>query len=535
MSRPEQKSDLRWLARIRSSRAADPLLCPETFDLISARRARPGAPPDAAPGATAAVQLVHDRFYVLLFGALVARMREHGLIDARLVAIAGSGAMGRGWAARAARGDVAGRLRDAPWIRAYGDLVEGVGCRLVHAASLRESIAERRLAHELWSALRTSREPSTLRVDGIELLDLLIDSYLRLRPSPRFDASDPLVLDLLRASIRAVRRASRWFTMARPRVYLTSYASYLAHGVPVRVALAQDIPVWSFGNLGRFGKRLTRDDPFHTRDASDYARRFAMLPHHDARLDEARAGLQSRLAGTVDAATSYMRRSAYAYSETPLPEGLAGAVVVFLHDFYDSPHVFQDLVFTDFWRWLAFTVETLDAAGIACFLKPHPNQIVDSDHAVAEFRAAYPAARWLTSEATNTRLAHAGIAAGVTVYGTVAHELAYLGVSSIACARHPHHSFGFCRTARSVGEYQALLRTAREAPMSREAMRREALAFYYMHNLEGSDLERELRDGFVEFWRASNVKPYEDERLLDAFRRFAELPSFSAFARALIA
>ena len=65
-------------------------------------------------------------------------------------------------------------------------------------------------------------------------------------------------------------------------------------------------------------------------------------------------------------------------------------------------------------------------------------------------------------------------------------------------------------------------------------MQREALAFYYMHNLEGSDVERELRDGFVEFWRASNVKPCTDERLLDAFQKFAGLPSFTTFARALI-
>jgi len=513
---------------------SDPLLTPATFDLIGARRAPSGSMSGHQPRAGVAVQLAHDRFYVLLFGALIARMREHESIDARLVTIAGSGAMGRGWAARAARSALAARLRDAPWIRAYGNLVDGVGCRLLDPVSPRHWVEEGRLARDLWSALRASPDMSTLQVDGIEVADLLVDSYLRLRPSPRFDPSDPFLLELLRASIRVVRRARAWFTAVRPRVYLTSYATYLAHGIPARVALAQGIPVWSFGNLGRFGKQLTRDDPFHTRDASDYARRFAQLPEPKACLDEARAGLESRLSGKVDAATSYMRRSAYATSAAELPQGLDGAVVVFLHDFFDSPHVYQGLVFTDFWRWLTVTVETLDAAGIDCFLKPHPNQIVGSDLAVAEFRAAHPATRWLTADTSNAQLARAGIACGVTAYGTVAHELAYLGVPSIACARHPHHAFGFCRTARNVAEYQSLLRSARVAPMSREAMQREALAFYYMHNHEGSQRERELRDGFVEFWRASNVQPYSSGQLLDAFRRFTTLPSFSAFARDLV-
>jgi hypothetical protein len=516
-----------------AARSADPVLSPATFALVG-HRARQRPVSGSRPGAVVAVQLVCDRFYVLLFGALVARMREHHSIDARLVAIAGSGSMGRGWAARAARTAMAARIRDLPWIRAYGDVVDGVGCRLVDPVSAGAYVDERRLARALWDTLCARPEQPSLQVDGIELADLLIDSYLRLRPSPRFDPTDPFLLDLLRGSIRAVRRARAWFTAASPRVYLTSYTSYLAHGVPVRVALALGVPVWSFGNLGRFGKQLTRDDPFHTRDASDYAYRFAQQSEPEARLADARRGLESRLAGGVDAATSYMRRSAYASPTATLPEGLDGAVVVFLHDFYDSPHVFQDLVFPDFWRWLAVTVETLEAAGIPFFLKPHPNQIVDSDRAVAEFQATYPAARWLSAETTNTQLARAGIACGVTVYGTVAHELAYLGVPSIACARHPHHSFGFCRTARSLAEYQALLRTARTAPMSREAMEREALAFYYMHNHEGSNLERELRDGFVEFWRASNVQPYSTQQLLDAFRRFAALPSFSTFARDLI-
>jgi len=520
--------------RVLAAWKSDPLLTPATFDLIDARRAQPRSRSDAQPRAGVAVELVYDRFYVLLFGALIARMREHRLIDARLVAIPASGTMGCGWSQRVARGAIAARLRDSPWIRGYGDIVDGIGCRLVDPVLPYSLIEEKRLARALWSKLREQPDLQALRVDGIEVADLLIDSYLRLRPSPRFDASDPLLLELLCMAIRAVRRAREWFAEFQPLVYLTSYSSYVAHGVSVRVALAQGIPVWSFGNLSRFGKRLTRDDPFHTRDASDYAQRFAAVSDPEACLSEARAGLESRLSGAVDAATSYMRQSAYSCPTVDLPAGLDGAVVVFLHDFYDSPHVFHDLIFTDFWRWLAVTVETLDAAGIPCFLKPHPNQIVDSDRAVAEFRATYPAVRWLSAGTSNSQLASAGIACGVTAYGTVAHELAYLGVPSIACARHPHHSFGFCRTARSLTEYLELLRTARVATMSHEAMQREALAFYYMHNLEGSERERELQEGFIEFWRASNVSPYSAERLLDAFRQFTTLPSFNDFARDLV-
>jgi hypothetical protein len=334
--------------------------------------------------------------------------------------------------------------------------------------------------------------------------------------------------------MRDVRLAHRYFGQVRPRWYLTSYSTYLEHGIPARVALSHGVDVWSFGNLNQFGKKLTVTDAYHTADTSRYAETFAALDSQPSLLDAAQVQLAGRLEGRIDAATSYMRRSAYGASDEPLPPGLKGAVVVFLHDFYDSPHVYPDLVFVDFWQWICFTIDTLQAHRTPFFLKPHPNQIALSDQALDLLRQRYPDLRWVSSSVTNVQLVDAGIVCGVTVYGTVAHELAYLGVSTIACARHPHHAFDFCRTAHTRIEYVELLRTYATPALSRQDMRRQALAFYYMHNLYDAGDHAVLRDAFVRFWRACNVGSVSKAELMQAFHALVQLPAFDRFVAGMV-
>lgn len=479
-----------------------------------------------------AFQSVSDKFYFLLFGALRARMAARAdLVVVRSV----SGAVGSGCSAELKRSALVSWLWSGSWIRAYGPAIDRVAYR---CATWRYPVADARdwiRSRALWMNLQAQAggENYTLQVDGIEVADLVISSYLRFKPAPHFSASDPFVRRLIWQALRDVRQAHTYFGRVRPRWYLTSYTTYLEHGIPARVALQHGVDVWSFGNLSRFGKQLTMSDPYQTVNSSRYREDFEALGPAADQLEAARVQLEKRLSGGIDAATSYMRRSAYGASGEPVPTGLDGAVVVFLHDFYDSPHVYPDLVFNDFWQWICFTIEALQAQGTSFFLKPHPNQIELSDEALVLLRRKYPGLRWVPDAVNNVQLAQAGIACGVTVYGTVAHELAYLGVPSIACARHPHHAFDFCRTARTRAAYAGLLKTHTTLPVSREEMRRQALAFYYMHNLYGVGDQSALREAFVHFWKTSNVGVTTEQELMQAFLTLARLPAFDRFVAAL--
>lgn len=370
------------------------------------------------------------------------------------------------------------------WIGAYRSFCDGVGYRSVSLRAISDGIDFLR-AWRIWRGLPDKQGLVQLSINRVPVGDLVYDSYLRYRPAPTVDLEDRYLLLVLWQAHRDVRRAQRYFGRTKPSFYLTSYSTYIQHGIAVRVALLQGTRVFSFANYQTFMKELSLGDWVHTSNADGYAREFARLPHQEEKLAAAEQALSTRIAGGIDAATAYMKKSAYAESGAAVPD-VRGAVVVFLHDFYDSPHVYREMVFPDFWEWICLTIETLRASGIPFFLKPHPNQISLSDAALAELQRTYPGLAMISPAVTNNQLAEAGMACAVTVYGTVAHEMAFLGVPTIACAHHPHISFGFCRTARSRCEYVELLRNARRIVMDKAQMRRESLMFYYMHNLNRS-------------------------------------------------
>lgn len=497
---------------------------PRSFDFLAFTRA------SGKPVAVLALQSVCDRFYFLLFGAIRARLGARVPIRADLVMTQSvNGAIGTGPLAELKRSAPAAWLRCAQWVRAYGSWLDRIAYRCASWTSPMADVQAWVQSKRLWQMLRTQTGEFSLQLNGVEIADLLIDSYLRFKPAPAFAVHDPFVRRLIWQALRDERQARAYFERVRPAWYLSSHSTYLEHGIAVRVALAHGVEVWSFGNLNGLGKKLSLEDSFHTPDFSAYNRDFNVLDRQEERLAEAQVQLERRLSGGIDPATSYMRQSAYANTEVSVPPNLKGAVVVFLHDFYDSPHVYPELVFNDFWEWACLTITTLQEAGLVLFLKPHPNQIALSDEAISRLREHYPGLNWLPSGISNVQLAKAGIACGVTVYGTVAHEMAYLGIPTIGCARHPHHSFDFCRTAKSRAEYVAMLRSPEVLPLPVEAMKRQALMFYYMNNLYGTEAERALASSFIALWRDCNFGDDPDEMVMARLQAFTALPGFDDY------
>jgi hypothetical protein len=483
-------------------------------------------------GPAIAMQCIDDATYMAILSGAARCLaeREDASIDVIFVRSI-SGATGLGPAAAARRSSLIGWLIARQWLRLLAPLRPRVGYRSRSWAAT--DIIDLWLAYRVWQRVRQQAGNFSVSIAGIEVGDLIVDSYLRFRPSPRFDRRHALVWAALWQAHRDVRRARCYFRTRRPVLYLTAYTTYIEHGIAVRAALQAGVPIRAFGNFQAIGMRVTPEHPFHTADTSAYAGTFDSLGAGAiARaLEQAEVGLRRRLGGGIDDATRYMKASAYASGSEHVPD-VRGAMIVFLHDFYDSPHVYADLVFQDFWDWIVCTIDTLRANGTPIFLKPHPNQISLSEGALDDLRRLYPELRFLSPRISNVQLAEAGMLGGVTVYGTVAHELAYLGVPTISCARHPHHAFDFCRTARTVEEYRRMLCSPGDMPVPLPAMRRQALAFYYMHNLHGDPADLELRRRFVDFWSAGVSDSASVATWASAYCELLATPGFASFSLA---
>jgi hypothetical protein len=463
---------------------------------------------------TIAVEVINDQLYFGFTAALledILRDKAQNVIVSALVVRSVNASFGFTFISELKRSFLLNWLVMRQWISAYGSLINEVGFRASSLQTLISDVKDIYTAYLYWASFRngdSSKRYDEFEIEGVLCGDLIIDTYLRYKPSPTFNPNDIFVLRLIWQAIRDIKKVRQYFKLRKPAVYFTTYSTYIEHGISARVAIEQKIPVFSFGNFFQFGLQLSANHFRHTPDTKLYKSIINQLSEQELTkyLKQAESILEFRMSGGIDNATGYMRQSAYQEKDildldAEYLNSLNGAVVIFLHDFYDSPHVWDDFIFTDFWEWLIKTIEILRREKINFFIKPHPNQI--NDNAIKVLRDKYPDLKWLNSAYNNRILVEAGIVCGVTVYGTVAHELAYLGVPSIGAALHVHQAFSFCCQAKTISEYESLIVNCRSHYLPKDALKREALEFVVAHNSLYDDESRELSEAYMNYWVSS--------------------------------
>lgn len=481
------------------------------------------------------IQAVADPYYLALFSAVLREMEKETEIYVELFVFRSiESELGAGVRALLKRTFPFVWLASGQWVRMYDGLASRVGYRSVSWAYPLEDVFGRIKAHATWKALANLTCLEALTISNVKCGDLIIDTYLRFRPAATVDLKDPFLRYLIWQAFRDVCRAKRYFERRRPAIFLSSYSTYIQHGVAVRVALASGTRVVTFGNRQQIGKMLGLGDFFHTKNPECYRKHFAQREDKEFLLRAAEVQLEARLSGDSDIATSYMASSAYLDSGVSCPD-VTNAVIVYLHDFFDSPHIYPELVFPDFWTWICFTIETLQAAAIPFFLKCHPNQISQSEEVVLDLSSKYPNLPLIPSGVTTLQLVQGGIACVVTVYGTIAHEAAYLGIPSIACARHPHTAFDFCHTAKTLAEYDALLKRSNELRFDDyKIVKQQVLEFYAMHNLSLTEAETIAREKLMDLWRICHSNQSSGKEIAVATDALADDPGFGEFSRELL-
>jgi hypothetical protein len=386
----------------------------------------------------------------------------------------------------------------------------------------------------IWRRIRIKRDLIELHLDNIRVGDLINDSYLRFKPAPTVNLHDAYLWLLIWQTKRAISQSRRYFRKKRPSMFLVSYSSYIQHGITTRVALAEGVSVFAFGNYQEFMKQLTVEDYFHTRNAYKYASDFALFPveRQTQAMSQGHAALKSRIAGKTDVATSYMVQSPYKVVTNEVPN-VSGSIVIFLQDFYDSPHVYPNELFPDCWEWICFTIESLVRLGYKFYVKPHPNQIDLSSQVLQDLTAKYPHLQFISPLITNKQLSDAGLAAGITVHGTVAHELAFLGIPSVGCADHPHISFDFCQTAKTLEQYESLLKNCISFVVDKSNLVKQSTQFYFMHNLNNTPEESALLNGLQEL-RDMQKDPYTFCNVESVLRNIESLCAFKQHVSRLL-
>lgn len=359
------------------------------------------------------------------------------------------------------------------------------------------------------ASINSKADILNIKIGNIVIGDLIYDSYLKRYKLATIDSFDNRLYEIVFYAYVIYKSCDMYIRKNNVKKVLMSHAVYIEHGILVRLCVENNIDTYIIVVRGKkVFKKLTKEDYLQTYDHDKYPEKFNHLPLKMEKILEARSVLKMRLSGDIDPGISYMKSSAYVEAidnKKTIFNGEKHRIVIFLHCFFDSPHIYKRMLFPDFYEWLDFTLKVGVSSNVAVYVKPHPNGLYGNERIIDSFKKKYPQVRFIGKDVSNNQLVLEGFDAAVTVYGTLGHELPYMGVPVIAAGDNPHAGYNFCYTAKTLMEYEAMLRNPEL--LSREFNKSQIEQFFFMHYLHESDGAISPRDD----WRVFSIRtPRED-------------------------
>ena len=196
--------------------------------------------------------------------------------------------------------------------------------------------------------------------------------------------------------------------------------------------------------------------------------------------------MEARLNGKADRGIAYMAHSPYqdvVKQKNIFLNNGKPKVILMLHCFYDAPHIYKHMIFEDFYEWFDFILSRVDIMDVDFVVKPHPNAKPYNEDIINDFQRKYPTIRFIDKKTSNGQIISEGVSVLLTVYGSVAHEFAYLGVPVLLAGDNPTAAYKFCYIAKNKEEYEYYLLNINKIKDKVDISRSSIEEFFYMHYL----------------------------------------------------
>lgn len=379
--------------------------------------------------------------------------------------------------------------RRARTFRYYGYFYEKK-VRKTHSISLKD-IAFSNFSLFFWNntnrKINSKEELLRLKFKDVLIGDLIYDTYLRYKNKPTVDIHDPALQDLINYAYQLASKIDNYVTSGKVGVVIIPFTTYIHWGILTRIALSYDIPVFTYGNLYYILQKASKEYPFHSKDYSKFREIFQALPDKEDFLKSSGIMLEKRLSGVIDESIKYMRKSAFASdADSPkfIHEGEKPFAIIFAHCFFDSPHIYGNSLFPDFFEWMKFLLcIAIKQRDVTYYVKPHPNGIKGNDEIIAELLNEFnsPNIILLNSEISNNELIKSKPNAIFSVYGTVCHEFAYSNIPAVLAGENPHGKYSFYYNAGSKPEMEKFIKEVGKYGLPQTYNKHDIEEFFFMN------------------------------------------------------
>ena len=319
----------------------------------------------------------------------------------------------------------------------------------------------------------------SLKFEDILVGDLIYDTYLRFYNKPTIENIDKDVIKVIEFALNIYYNFKCFINSNNLKILVNTYTSYIHHGITVRICLQNNIDVYTVAPIFQ---KIEINYPFHQINHTLFDPEFQLTKEQ---FELAKGKLESRFKGNIDSATIYMKVSAFSNSlMNPIVQEQfrikTRNIVIYMHDFYDAPHMNRLLQFPDLYQFLKQTLAGLiNLKDTSVFVKLHPNVTeVCSKEAISLINSFNSPHFFILDKSTsNLNIIELKPNLICTARGTVGIEMAYFNIPTVALYDNLYANFNFVHTCYNLIEYFSILRG--ELKTEIDFNKDKIISFYY--------------------------------------------------------
>jgi hypothetical protein len=359
------------------------------------------------------------------------------------------------------------------------------------------------IAKKIIANINCKTDLQKIKFRGILIGDSIYDTYLRFKNVGTVDLKDPFLIEIISKSIFAIIKLDNMFANRKPNLFLTPDTSYIQHGILLKFFLKKKIPSYTFESRVDYLKKIIWiNNSF--KNFKKYKSIFSKFIDKKSKLNEAKKLLKEKFNGKIIDQEKWMPHSAYK-SSTKIHIKNKIKCAIFLHCFVDAPLNKGGIIFDDYNDWIIKTLDFLREKKMQkkTIIKPHPNsQCHEFDLYI---KKKYPEFIWVDRKVSNYSIFKLKPEFGLSVLGTILHEMAYYNIYPIACGHNPNISYKFVTTCKNQKEYFNILNKCSQKKIKYNANKNEIYEMVYCHYLN-----EEMKENLIA--KKLNLKALIDEK-----------------------
>ena len=336
---------------------------------------------------------------------------------------------------------------------------------------------------DLRSNVKTKRDLFDIKINGVWIGIDIYETYLK-KGNPTIDFEDRSLWDVLEEGVEFLLFWGDFFNNNSVSGVVLSHDCYTHMNILAKIAYKENVPVY-FPNALLWQKSDQQFSLYENRFKGyrDYFDNLSSKEKKDAK-QWGKERLSLRLSGQVGVDMNYSTVSAFKSPPSDnvniLKTSSKIKILIAVHDFYDNPHGYGGMLFTDFYVWIDYLVGISNNTDYDWYIKTHPDTSQQTLDALSSGLLDNSKIKLIPKNTSFIQLAKEGLDFVLTCFGSVGHELPLLGIQVInASTNNPHIAYNFNWHAKSVNHYKELLLNLSSLNISID--KNEMYEFYYMN------------------------------------------------------